>query len=102
MMLMDPRFHRWRWPLHLGIIQCDKKFHLFGKIIKVFWWLVSIRQTFEPNLANFDAIMAIFLFSKWPNIEKIIKLSGHTGIICVAAPILAYYKDLELFGLVKN
>ena len=38
-------------------------------------------------MANFDAIMAIFLFSKWPNIEKIIKLSGHTGIICVAAPI---------------
>ena len=64
--------------------------------------LNGLFSLFELNLANFDTIMAILISSKWPNIEKIIKLSGHTGIICVAAPILAYYKDIELFGLVKN
>ena len=41
------------------------KIHLFGKILKVlgtFLGLVSVRQTFKPNLANFYAIMAKFLF----------------------------------------
>ena len=41
------------------------KIHLFGKILKVLGKilrLVSVRQTFKPNLANFYAIMAKFLF----------------------------------------
>ena len=40
--------------------------------------LVSIWQTFEPNLANFYAMMTISCSCKWPKIEKIILPYGHT------------------------
>ena len=43
----------------------------FKSLLQFFESLVSIRQTFEPNLANFKGIMAIFRYCKWPNIEKV-------------------------------
>ena len=42
-------------------------------------YLFRICQNFEPSLALFAAGQ-IFASCKWPNIEQIIKASGHSGL----------------------
>ena len=39
---------------------------------------VGFGQNFEPTLANLLDYLTIFHCSKWPNIKKIMKPSGHT------------------------
>ena len=53
----------------------------FGKITslwQVYEGLFCIWQNSEPTLAKLSCNRAIFHCCKWPNIERIIKPSGHT------------------------
>ena len=58
------------------------------KSLGQFLGLVSIRQTFEPNLANFCAIVAIFVLA---NCQILKKLSSHlVTLFSVCFQILMY------------
>ena len=72
--LSDPHHNQWD--------HTRRNFAALAKCLKYFVILrgyICIRPIFEPTLGNLSVLVAYFHCNKWPNIGKIIFLSGHTA-----------------------
>ena len=56
------------------------------KVLCNLWWLVSIRQTFEPNFATLMLLWQFFVLAKYVQILK--KWSSHLVTLLLADPVV--------------